>query len=37
MMPFPLSIGMTDVELVLNDRTRPSEVKVEFGVGRWFW
>ena len=37
MIPFPPSIGMTDVEFVLKDRTRPSEVKGEFGVGRWFW
>ncbi len=37
MIPFPLSIGMTDVEFVLNDRTKPSEVNGVFGAGKWFW
>lgn len=32
--PLPLSIGITEVEAVLNDTTMPSEVKGTGGDGR---
>jgi hypothetical protein len=33
-MPFPLKIGITEVDAVLNEMTRPSEVNADLRGGR---
>ena len=35
--PFPRKIGITDVEAVLNDITRPFAKNGWVDGGRWFW
>ena len=37
MIPLPFRMGMTEVEWVLNDSTRPSVVNVDDGGGGLFW
>lgn len=36
-MPLPFSIGITDVDAVLKDITRPSEVNGALADGKLFW
>ena len=36
-IPFPLRMGMTEVDAVLNDTTMPSEVKGVGGDGKLLW
>jgi len=35
--PFPRKIGITEVEAVLNEITRPFAENGWVGGGRWFW